>query len=34
MSKKIIFIQSHPIQYNAPLFVEMTKQGINLEVFF
>ena len=34
MNKKIIYILSHPIQYYSPLFKEMTRQGLALEVLY
>ena len=31
---RIIFVQTHPIQYAAPLFKECTEAGLNIEVWF
>lgn len=34
MSKHFIYIQSHPIQYNAPLFAAITSEKIKMDVLF
>jgi hypothetical protein len=32
--KKIIIINSHPIQYFAPLYKKMTEEGLDVEVWY
>lgn len=34
MAEKIIFINSHPIQYFAPLYKKMTEEGLDVEVWY
>lgn len=34
MSKKLAIITTHPIQYNAPLFRQMTADGLDIKVFY
>ncbi|APA64688.1 glycosyltransferase [Maribacter sp. 1_2014MBL_MicDiv] len=34
MTKKIIFINSHPIQYFAPMYKYMNEQGVNTEAWY
>ncbi|MBS1563162.1 MAG: glycosyltransferase family 1 protein, partial [Bacteroidetes bacterium] len=32
--KKVIFINSHPIQYFAPLYTYMQQQGVDVEAWY
>ena len=34
MSGRVVFLNTHPIQYHAPLYRELTQQGLDLEVFY